>query len=110
MAFKQLWAPTPSDSTAEAVYTNNAAVIAKVGAITIHNPAGGATTNLRFHICAAGAQAAGNMVCEKVIPAGPYFEPFYPQWAITGVNTVTIVSSVTDDICVTTGSGTIDAE
>jgi hypothetical protein len=100
-----LFGPTLADTTAETVFTNLVNTIAKLESLTMASPSGAVETVVRLSI---GTDGLTTRVMEYRVPAGPQFITVYPGWNITGTSIVQLSSTVSDDVVVCYGSGTVD--
>lgn len=90
---------TTADATPAVEFTVPAGQRILWEAVILQNPVGGAATVVTFTVGSAA-------VLIQSVPAGPT-PPIilYPRMALNAGDTITIGSSVTDDVCVVEGTG-----
>jgi hypothetical protein len=96
---------TPADATAETVYTNSAGQTTVLKSLTMAQPTGSLTTNIRLSI---GADGTATRVIDYPVPAGAGTYIIYPNITLSGTETFQLSSTATDDVVVVTGNGTVD--
>ncbi len=96
---------TPADATPETVFTNTAGQITTVDSLTMAKPDGSVATNIRLSI---GADGAATRAIEYPLPAGAGTWVVYPGIVLTGTETLQLSSTVSDDVVVCTGNGSIE--
>lgn len=75
-----------------AIFTNNAAVITTVAAITLHQPVGSSAKVISVGIGTTATPA--NVQYSVSFPAGQQSTTIYPGWVLTGTQTINVSDAV----------------
>jgi hypothetical protein len=75
-----------------AIYTNNAAIITTITAITLTQPAAGGAKTIAIGI--GTTATAANVQYNVAFAAGVNAVTFYPGWVLTGTQTLNVADAV----------------
>lgn len=93
-----------ADTTVETLITVTTGRKIMIESITMMNGAAAAATTLRFNIGAA--DTAATRIIEQIVPAGPTAPIIiYPRIFLGSAELLSLISTVTDDVCVVTVNG-----